>query len=55
MSDRKESFEQLMDRLQKELVEMCWEIKGPKDEEDFAVGRIVLAISALKQLHCKRT
>lgn len=49
------TFEQLMDDLQKQLVELTWELKGPKDEEDYVVGRVVLAISALKQLHRKRT
>lgn len=47
------SFEKLMDDLQKEMVEIAWKLKGPKDEEDFAVGRIVLAIQSLKRLHSR--
>ena len=55
MSEKKPTFEQLMNNLQKELVEMTWALKGTKDEEDYVIGRIVLAIGALKQLHGKRT
>ena len=51
----KKNFEQLMNDLQKELVSMTWELKGSKDDEDYTIGRIVLAITALKQLHAKRT
>jgi hypothetical protein len=54
MSDKR-TFEQLMNDLQKELVTLTWELKGSKDEEDYVIGRIVLAIGALKQLHGKRT
>ena len=49
------NFEQTMDKLQKELVELTWELKGSKQDEDYTIGRIVLAIGALKQLHAKRT
>ena len=54
MSDKK-SFEQIMNDLQRELVSMTWEMKAPKDEEDFVIGRIVLAVGALKDLYRKRT
>ena len=54
MSDKR-TFEQLMNDLQKQLVELTWEMKGSKEDEDYTIGRIVLAISALKKLHGKRT
>ena len=52
---KKKSFEEIMNALQKELVDLTWALETPKDEEDYVIGRIVLAIGALKQLHGKRT
>lgn len=49
------TFDQIMSDLQKELVNMTWEMKAEKQDEDFVIGRIVLAIGALKQLYAKRT
>ena len=54
MSDKR-TFEQLMNDLQKELVSLTWELKAEKEDEEFVIGRVVLAITAIKQLHAKRT